>query len=134
MAGDEVREYIIDHNGVIDLRRPDSGAPAKPASAPADLGDIAGRLGGAGDVTELYTPDEGVRSRSRLPRRSAEVGCDDQPGTSAPVGGDPGDPEVTTCRSCGGEGALDLHDRFSRIDFYSCGDCFHMWQVPHRGD
>ena len=34
------------------------------------------------------------------------------------------------CPDCGGIGQRDLFDRVSRISYYSCDDCFTMWQAP----
>ena len=32
------------------------------------------------------------------------------------------------CPKCMGLGHRDLFDRFSRVEFYSCDNCMHMWQ------
>lgn len=36
------------------------------------------------------------------------------------------------CPDCGGVGQRDLFDRVSRISYYSCDDCFTMWQAPEN--
>jgi len=35
---------------------------------------------------------------------------------------------LSDCPKCAGIGCRDLFDRFSRIEFYSCDNCLHMWQ------
>jgi hypothetical protein len=35
----------------------------------------------------------------------------------------------TACPMCGGVATRDFANRFLEIDFYSCGDCFHMWHL-----
>ncbi|MEM7139946.1 MAG: hypothetical protein AAF548_02875 [Actinomycetota bacterium] len=38
------------------------------------------------------------------------------------------DRPTSDCPKCAGIGRRDLFDRFSRIEFYSCDHCLHMWQ------
>jgi hypothetical protein len=40
---------------------------------------------------------------------------------------------VSVCDECGSFGQLDLLDRTSGAEFYSCTDCGHMWQQSSAG-
>ena len=94
---ERVDDFVLDADGVIDLRRLDDPEDARSvASPPAALRATRGRLGDAGDVAGLYDdsePEGGWLRRRRRRRRSATAS-----GSVAPTAPDPttGADNVTT--------------------------------------
>lgn len=68
-GGRVVGTYVIDKDGVIDLRALEDRGPANRASDPASLLEIAGLFGDAADVSALYD-DPTERGRRRFRRRT----------------------------------------------------------------
>lgn len=176
---ERVDDFVLDENGVLDLRelaREDLGTSvADPAKA---LATIRGRLGDAHEVSDLYDESEPEPPRWRFGLRGrANSGAETPTGDSVPVippaptksmpplsrlsmvplagetdaadapadtgvfeAGRPTEsvePEIdvrdegrptANCPKCMGLGRRDLFDRFSRVEFYSCDNCMHMWQ------
>lgn len=71
-GGRVVGTYVIDDEGVIDLRALEDRGPNTRASDLASLGAIAGQFGDAGDVTSLYDEDP-VPTRKIFRRRTNET-------------------------------------------------------------
>ena len=136
---ERVDDFVLDADGVIDLRDfdPANGETsiATPASA---LASIRGQLGGAAEVSDLYDESESGRPRWRRSLRSRKTARSDAPSrhdvTSrvAETG-----PEIdltelgrptAACPQCAGLAHRDLLDRISQVEFYSCDVCAHMWQ------
>jgi hypothetical protein len=91
-GGRVVGTYVIDDDGVIDLRALEDRGPNTRASDLAPLTEIAGRFGDAGDVTSLYVVDP-VPSRKMFRRRAKE------PSTVLPAVLAPGDVRAVTAGS-----------------------------------
>ena len=70
-GGRVVGTYVIDNDGVIDLRALEDRQPRSRASDLAPLHDMAGRFEDAADVSHLYA-SEGERSRGWFRRRTRE--------------------------------------------------------------
>ena len=64
LDGELVDSYVLDADGVIDLRVLDDDAVAAPASQPAAvLGQIRGHFGDAAEVDDLYVNQEWTKRR-----------------------------------------------------------------------
>lgn len=142
-GGRIVDTYVIDDDGVIDLRSLVDRQPVSRASEPVPLGEMAGLFGDAADVGELYSEETEPsrqtwrrRAADRLPARprhsdhDTEPGNESQPSPEAIIdltdGHDP-------CPRCGAEASLDLKNPLLGLDFYSCRDCLLMWHVERQG-
>jgi hypothetical protein len=85
-------------------------------------------LFGSWERSELAsTPPEAVVSD--LTETPDTSGADTSGGDTSDGGqSDGGNPPVV-CPVCGGAANRDFANRFLEIDFYSCGECFHMWHL-----
>jgi len=147
-GGERVDDYILDADGVIDLREFDRvDSDVSIASPAAALATIRGQLGDAAEVSDLYDESEPEQPRWRFRRRGHRTTTEPPPTARAttPPGPDPVDettePDLdlrdderptANCPRCGERGQRDLHDRVSQVDFFSCDVCTHMWQRDHR--
>ena len=70
------------------------------------------------------TPDLGVHPADAPDVPSA-------PSENNPFDAPPGDETTAAlvCPMCGSAATRDFANRFLEIDFYSCGNCFHMWHL-----
>ena len=145
--GELVDSFVLDADGVIDLRTLDDDRVIAPSTQPAAaLARTLGRLGDAGEVSDLYAEPKRVnRPWSRTKSETAPTPSPGETETPAPpvapthqaasIPGEPtigltdGDRPTKPCPECRATGHLDLFDRFSRVEFYSCDDCLHMWQI-----
>ncbi len=152
--GELVDSYVLDADGVLDLRTLDDDRVIAPATQPAAaLARTLGRLGDAGEVSDLYNEPNVHRPWSRTKSETAPAASpvDADPRTpdsreptialshpAASTSGEAtidltdGDRPTKPCPECRSTGHLDLFDRFSQVEFYSCDDCLYMWQITRN--
>jgi hypothetical protein len=122
----------------VDDRRDDSGPTSHQAAiddfnqlnpfTDAPERDVDSGISFEHGTTEPAAPRPplfGSWERSELASTPPEADVADITETPDTGGGDP----AVVCPMCGGTANRDFSNQFLAIDFYSCGECFHMWHL-----